>query len=71
MPLPRKYIDAVVKISDCKWSMIARRLRRAKAHCPICDGKNTLQLALAPQSRDRSGYHIQWSCSKCKYSGME
>lgn len=59
------------RLSVLKVKMLDRGLARAKAHCPKCGGKNTLQLALAPSRRSRGA--LRWSCETegCHFSGME
>lgn len=64
-----RYIAAIPKILNGKRRMVERNLMRAKAKCPICK-KEELQLALAPNRRDSSGYHVRWHY-KCGFQGME
>lgn len=65
-----KYAAGLPKVIDCKQKMVARQLRRAKANCPVCNGKDTLFLSLAPNRRDKSGFHARWHC-QCGFQGME
>lgn len=58
------------KVMSCKKIMVEKKLMVAKAHCPICEGKNTMRLRLAKQPRDTLGFHIRWVCS-CGFRGME
>lgn len=64
------YLKGLEKVMDCKKKMVARDLTVAKANCAVCGGKDTMKLALAPQRRDKSGFHVRWSCT-CGFSGME
>lgn len=65
-----KYIAGIPKVMADKAKMVERRLTRAKSTCPICGVKDALQLALAPNRRDKSGYHVRWTC-QCGFAGME
>lgn len=69
MSMMEKYVVAIPKILNGKRRMVERGLMRAKAKCPICK-KEELKLALAPQSWDKSGYHVRWACT-CGFQGME
>ena len=66
----QKFFRGIPKVMQCKKQMVERNLTRAKAHCPICEGRNTLQLALTPNRRDKLGFHARWRC-QCGFSGME
>ncbi len=65
-----RYVEGLPKVMECKTKMVARGLTRAKANCPACGGKDAMQLALAPNRRDRSGFHARWWCG-CGFQGME
>ena len=66
-----RYVAGLTKVMDDKAKMVERGLMRAKSTCPVCGVRDAMQLALAPQRRDRSGYHVRWKCTECSFLGME
>lgn len=66
-----KYVAALPKILTGKRRMIEKGITRAQAKCPICGVENGLQLRLAPNRRDKSGYHVHAGCASCGFSIME
>lgn len=64
-----RYVAAIPKVLNGKRRMVEKGITRARAKCPICK-KEELKLALAPNRRDKSGYHVRWACT-CGFQGME
>lgn len=66
-----KQIEALPKILRGKQRMVDKKIRRAVADCPVCGGDKTLNMALHPNRRDKSGFHIHAGCTACKFVIME
>jgi Zn ribbon nucleic-acid-binding protein len=64
-------VGALKKVLLGKRRMVEKGIRSAVAKCPVCEADNTLHMALAPNRRDRSGYHIHAGCTACGFSMME
>jgi hypothetical protein len=66
----KRHVTGLSKVLIDKHKMLDRHLTRAKATCPLCGVKDRMQLSLAANRRDISGYHIRWWCD-CGFQGME
>ena len=65
-----RHVQALPAVLRGKKRMVAKGIRRARAKCPVCQKPEALNLGLAPNRRDPSGYHLRWACP-CGFQGME
>ena len=63
-------VKGIEKVMVGKRRMVAKGIKHAKAKCPMCEAEDALTIRLAPQRRDKSGFHARWYCG-CGFRGME
>ncbi len=68
--LMSRYIAALPAVLRGKKRMVEKKITRARAKCPLCQAEASLNLGLAPNHRDPSGFHLRWHC-QCGFQGME